>query len=207
MKKLLSLLSAAAVCLALAACAASPAMSSSQSSTDSVDSSLSESSSEEPNGPLIIYFSCTNNTKRVAESIATLLGAAAFEIVPQIPYESADLNYRDEASRVCAEHNDPSIRPLISSLPDDLDGYSTIFIGYPIWWGEAPNIIYTLLDELDLSSKTIFPFCTSQSSGVGDSAKNLALYEPDSLWRDGKRFSQDFTDDEVDAWLISIGQK
>ena len=154
---------------------------------------------------LVAYFSCTRNTAGIAGQIANILGADVYEIVPEEPYTDADLNYNDSSSRTSVEMNDSTSRPAISGSVENLEDYSVIFIGYPIWWGQAPHIVYTFFESYDFSGKTIVPFCTSGSSGVGSSATNLQAAVSDStLWLDGTRFSASASQSELEAWLDSL---
>ena len=140
---------------------------------------------------LVIYFSGTGNTRRVAQAGAEALGADIYEITPAQPYTSADLNYYDSSSRVIAEHNDASLRPEIAGALPDLTGYNNIFIGYPLWWREAPNIVWNLVEQLDFTDKTVIPFCTSSSDGIGRSENTLKTLAKGSNinWVEGHRFS------------------
>ena len=137
---------------------------------------------------LVVYFSCTGTTELVAEYITEILGADSYQIVPEDPYTEADLAY-DTNGRADQEQNDPDVRPAISGGVENMDEYDTIILGYPIWHGQAPRIISTFLESYDFSGKTIVPFCTSHSSGIGSSADNLHVLCADStLWMEGRRF-------------------
>lgn len=153
---------------------------------------------------LVAYFSATNTTEGVAKNLADGLGADIYKIVPETPYTDADLNYNDNNSRSTIEMNNPNSRPVISGLLENMDQYNVVFLGYPIWWGEAPRIINTFVEAYDFSSKTIIPFCTSGSSGIGNSAKNLSTAINDVTWLDGKRFSSSTTSDELLEWANSL---
>ena len=154
---------------------------------------------------LVAYFSATNTTEKIAGYIAEELPADLYEIVPEIPYTLADLNYGDSSSRTSIEMNDPNARPAISGSIEDMGQYDTVFLGYPIWWGEAPRIISTFLESYDFSGKTIIPFCTSASSGIGSSATNLHSLTNGADWRDGRRFGSGATQDDMVAWVNSLG--
>ena len=148
---------------------------------------------------LVVYFSCTNTTKTLAEYAANILGADIYEIVPAEPYTEADLAYYTNG-RADREQNDPSSRPEISGGIDNISDYDTIILGYPIWHGQAQRIICTFLESYDFSGKTIIPFCTSHSSGMGSSADNLhALCSAE--WEIGKRFGGGASKDEINEWL------
>lgn len=156
---------------------------------------------------LVIYFSGTGNTRRVAQAGADTLGADLYEITPVQPYTSADLNYYDSSSRVIAEHNDPSLRPEIAGALPDLTEYDNIFIGYPLWWREAPNIVWNLVEQLDFTDKTVIPFCTSTSDGIRQSESTLkALAKGSNInWIDGHRFSSGTSAEDVATWISSAG--
>lgn len=153
---------------------------------------------------LVVYFSCTGNTKAVAERISELTSADIYEIVPEIPYTEEDLNYNDDSCRANKEMNDASARPAIGSDAVDISEYDTVYIGYPIWWGTMPRIINTFLDTYDLSDKTVMPFCTSGSSGISKSVSDIRAEEHDADVRDGLRVS-DSSDSSIDEWLRKNG--
>ena len=138
---------------------------------------------------LVVYFSATGNTKAIAEKIADGLQADIYEIVPAEPYTDADLDYHDNNSRSTLEMNDASARPTISGTVENFAQYTTVYLGYPIWWGEAPRILDTFVETYDFTGKTIIPFCTSASSGLGSSADTLKKLAGTGNWMDGKRFS------------------
>ena len=154
---------------------------------------------------LVVYFSCTGTTEALAEYTAEILGADIYEIVPAVPYTEEDLAYYTNG-RADKEQNDPKARPEISGSVENMDSYSTIIIGYPIWHGQAPKIIYTFLESYDFSDKTIAPFCTSHSSGIGSSADNLhPLCDASVTWIEGKRFGGGTSESEIREWLGDIG--
>lgn len=138
---------------------------------------------------LVVYFSATGNTKAIAEKIADGLQADIYEIVPAEPYTDADLDYHDNNSRSTIEMNDASARPAISGTVENFEQYTTVYLGYPIWWGEAPRILDTFVETYDFTGKTVIPFCTSASSGLGSSADTLKDLAGTGNWMDGKRFS------------------
>lgn len=154
---------------------------------------------------LIAYFSATNNTENIANLLNEILDADLYEIVPETPYTSDDLNYNDSSSRSSQEMNDPDARPAISGSLDNMEQYDVIFLGYPIWWGQAPKIISTFLESYDLSGKTIVPFCTSGSSGIGSSATNLHSLASAATWMDGQRFSGSASRSTVETWVNGLG--
>lgn len=154
---------------------------------------------------LVAYFSATGTTEGVAEHIANGLSADLYEIVPEEPYTDADLNYNDNNSRSTLEMNDPSARPAISGSVDNMDQYDIVFIGYPIWWGEAPRIVSTFVESYDFSGKTIVPFCTSGGSGIGSSATNLEQLTSGATWLEGRRLNGSDSQDTVMEWVNSLG--
>ena len=158
---------------------------------------------EETGGPkvLVAYFSATNTTKGVAETIAASTGGDLYAITPAQPYTSADLNYNDDNSRSTKEMNDPSARPEISGSVADMAQYDIVFLGYPIWWGEAPRIINTFVESYDLSGKTIVPFCTSGGSGMGSSATNLQSAASGASWLSGRRLNSGVSQSEIAQWV------
>ena len=127
---------------------------------------------------LVAYFSATGNTENIAEHLVSILDADLYEIVPQVPYTFEDLDYSNSDCRANREQNDPTARPAISGGVEDLEDYEVIFLGYPIWWGDAPKIIPTFLETYDFDGKTIVPFCTSGSSSIGSSADDLDALTP-----------------------------
>ncbi|NBH32920.1 flavodoxin [Clostridiaceae bacterium] len=154
---------------------------------------------------LVVYFSCTGTTKPLAEYAAEIIGADLYEIVPENPYTEADLAYYTNG-RADQEQNDPDVRPGISGGVENMDIYDTIILGYPIWHGQAPRIISTFLESYDFSGKTIIPFCTSHSSGIGSSASNLhTLCSESTEWLDGKRFAAGVSKESVQNWIGEIG--
>lgn len=154
---------------------------------------------------LVAYFSATNTTEGVAEKIADSLSADIYEIVPEQPYTDVDLDYHDDKSRSTIEMNDPSVRPAISGSVKDMEQYSIVFIGYPIWWGEAPRIVSTFMESYDFSGKTIVPFCTSGGSGVGSSATNLEALTDGATWLSGTRLNGGSSRDAIVKWVNGLG--
>ncbi len=154
---------------------------------------------------LVAYFSATGITEGVAENIADGLDADLYEIVPEEFYTDADLDYNDNNSRSTVEMNDPSSRPAISGSVENMEQYSIVFIGYPIWWGEAPRIVSTFMESYDFSGKTIIPFCTSGGSGIGSSASNLKKLTTEAIWLDGQRLNGSDSQDTVMEWVNSLG--
>ena len=158
----------------------------------------------EANNMLVVYFSATGTTQQIAEYAADILGADVYEIVPEAPYTDEDLDYYS-GGRADQEQDDPTARPAISGSVPDIEQYDTVLLGYPIWHGQAPRIISTFLESCNFDGKTIVPFCTSHSSGIGSSADHLHPLAANAIWLDGERFSSDATKEEVQVWLDSLG--
>ena len=224
MKRMVSLCLTLALILTLAACGSpagqggssdpdtapstsdtpeTPPASQSEDSTPVEDETLEETD-DSGNKILIAYFSATNNTEGIANHLESILNADLYEIVPETPYTSDDLNYNDSSSRSSQEMNDPGARPAISGSVEDMEQYEVIFLGYPIWWGEAPRIVNTFLESYDFADKTIVPFCTSASSPLGSSAAKLQDLTGSAAWLEGRRFSGGASADEVQSWVDSL---
>lgn len=155
---------------------------------------------------LVAYFSCTNTTKGVAQHVAEITGGTLFRIEPSVPYTSEDLDYNSDC-RANREQNNPSARPDIKGMPENIDKYDVVFIGYPIWWGEAPRVISTFIESGDFKGKTIVPFCTSHSSGLGNSDRNLHYLAKDAVWKQGKRFGGNTSESEIEKWISGLDIK
>ena len=153
---------------------------------------------------LVVYFSVTGNTKGVAKKIAAITGADIYEIKPAQEYTSDDIDWNNSDSRTTHEQNDPSFRTKIGSDPISLDGYKTIYIGYPIWWGEEPRIMDTFVETYDFDGITMIPFCTSGGSGIGKSGQNLADNAGSGTWLDGNRFSGGTSKHELRTWIDGL---
>lgn len=153
---------------------------------------------------LVVYFSATGTTEPLAEYAAEILDADIYEIMPEVPYTEEDLAYYTNG-RADQEQNDSSARPAIAGKVENMEKYDTIILGYPIWHGQAPRIISTFLESYDFSEKTIIPFCTSHSSGIGSSADNLHELCPDSVnWLEGKRFEAGTTKETMKSWIENM---
>ncbi len=151
---------------------------------------------------LVAYFSATGNTEGIASAVAECLGADVFAIEAAEPYTDADLDYNDSSSRTSTERADA--RPELAQVtPDGWGDYQTVFLGYPIWWGEAAWPLRTFAEGNDFAGKIVVPFCTSASSGIGDSGAALAELAGGGDWRDGERFSAGATDDAA-AWVDGL---
>lgn len=227
MKRTLSLLMSLVMALSLAACSGSGDGSSSQVSSaapesSAAESSASESSSEAPSSSevssqaedtgsgssvLVVYYSATGNTAEVAQYIADSTGGDLFEIQPVEPYTDDDLNWTDDNSRVSQEHADESLRDveLVADTVDNWDQYDTVFIGYPIWWGIAAWPVDGFVEANDFSGKTVIPFCTSSSSGLGQSGQLLADMAGTGDWQEGQRFRSGASQEDVQSWIEELG--
>ena len=208
---------ASAAALLLASCSGNSASSVSSSSVassaaSSVAASSAAASSEATSTvtttgkTLVVYFSATGTTEGVAQTIADTVGADLFEVVPSDPYTSDDLNWPNNDSRVSREHNDEGLRAvaLESTDVDGWDDYDTVFIGYPIWWGIAAWPMSSFVAVNDFTGKTVIPFCTSLSSGIGQSGKLLAELAGTGSWLDGYRFSSSTTANDIAALAESL---
>lgn len=194
--------------------------SSSEASSSSESEVSSEVSSEAPvssqaqaedtgsgSSVLVVYYSATGNTAQVAQYIADSTGGDLFEIQPVEPYTDDDLNWTDDNSRVSQEHADESLRDveLVADTADNWDQYDTVFIGYPIWWGIAAWPVDGFVETNDFSGKTVIPFCTSSSSGLGESGQLLADMAGTGDWQEGQRFSSGVSEEDVQSWVEELG--
>ena len=153
---------------------------------------------------LVVYFSATGTTEGVAERIANVTGADVYEILAAEPYTEADLNYNDNSSRSTTEQNDKSVRPEIGSEDISLEGYTTIYLGFPIWWGEEPRILDTFVEKYNFDGITVIPFCTSGSSGIGRSGSNMEELAGNGTWLEGERFSGGVSEEELKSWIEGL---
>ncbi len=159
-----------------------------------------EEEASEDGGTLVVYFSQTGNTKAIALEIAEQTGADVYEIKAKDPYTKADTEYHED-TRAYREQHDPDAWPGIDGDLPDVSGYDTVYLGYPIWHSEAPKIVYTFFESVDMNGKTIIPFCTSGGSPVGDSANHLHEFAPEADWKDGTRFETGVFKEEIAEWL------
>ena len=167
------------------------------------DAATAESAPAKPT-VLVVYFSPTGTTKGVALKIAALTKADLYEIVPEKPYSEADLNYHDSQSRSTLEQNDPRVRPGIHGKLPNLKGYTTIYLGYPIWWGDAPRILSTFVESLSFDGVTVIPFCTSGGSGIGRSGRDLERLAGSGTWLNGQRLEGSASEETLQAWIQSL---
>ena len=150
---------------------------------------------------LVAFFSATGTTKGVAEKIASVTGGDLYEILAAEPYTAEHLNYNDSSSRSTKEQDDKSARPEIGSEEISLEGYTTIYLGFPIWWGEEPRIMDTFVEKYSFEGITVIPFCTSGSSGIGRSGPNMEELAGSGTWLDGQRFSGGVSEEELQSWI------
>ncbi len=179
-------------------------------SSDNADAAQTEGSTDAASGSgnvLVVYYSATGNTEEVANYIADATGGDLFEVEPAEPYTDDDLNWTDDNSRVSQEHADESLRDveLVTTEVENWDSYDTVFIGYPIWWGIAAWPMDTFVEANDFTGKTVIPFCTSSSSGIGDSGNLLADLAGTGDWQDGERFRSGADEADVQDWVEGLG--
>ena len=219
MKKIFAIIVCLTMVLTLAACGETPT-----ENIEPADNSETENAAEPaedvPENPeespeeapaegsktLVVYYSATNNTEAVAGYIADATGADIFELIPTEPYTSADLDWTDRDSRVSREHDDESLRDveLENAVPDNWGDYDTVFVGYPIWWGIAAWPVNGFISANDFTGKTVIPFCTSSSSGLGESGELLEEAAETGNWLEGQRFRSGASEDDVKDWVASL---
>ena len=222
-KRLFSCLLASTMALSLAACGGSDSAASGQTAeeqtqeetTSPADTSTDTAAPEDSGGDtaadsgnvLVVYYSATGNTETVANYIAEATGGDIFEITPAEPYTDDDLNWTDENSRVTREHEDESLRDveLTTTQVENWDSYDTVFIGYPIWWGIAAWPVDGFVEANDFTGKTVIPFCTSSSSGLGESGELLAELAGTGDWQEGQRFRSSASQEDINEWVDSLG--
>lgn len=209
MKKLTALFLSLAMVLSLAACGtnASNETSAAPESTGNTEEPSSQPETEgEAGGTLVVYYSATGNTEQVANYIANITGGDLFELEPVEPYTSDDLDWTNDNSRVSQEYYDESLRDveLVADTVENWDSYDTIFIGYPIWWGIAAWPTDGFVEANDFTGKTVIPFCTSSSSGLGESGQLLAELAVTGDWQEGMRFRSSASEADVQEWLDSL---
>lgn len=178
-------------------------------SESSLSKSETDENSEQENSnrkTLVVYYSASGNTAGIAEYIADETGGDLFEIQPVNIYSDSDLDWTNPQSRVCVEHDNPDQRnvELVSTTVEGWDSYETVFIGYPIWWGIAAWPVDNFVKSNDFSDKTVIPFCTSASSGIGESGKQLADLAGTGNWQDGKRFRSGASKSDIQDWIKSL---
>ena len=222
-KRLLSCVLAGAMALSLAACGGDSSSTDDQTTeaqtqeetTSPADTSTDTAAPEDSGGDtaadsgnvLVVYYSATGNTETVANYIAEATGGDIFEIIPAEPYTSDDLNWTDENSRVSREYADESLRDveLTTTQVENWDSYDTVFLGYPIWWGVAAWPVDGFVEANDFTGKTVIPFCTSSSSGLGESGDLLAELAASGDWQEGQRFRSSASQEDINEWVDSLG--
>ena len=221
-KKLLTLSLAAVMALSLAACGGNDSSADDQNANQTQEEAAppadtaENAAAPESSGDgaeaadvnvLVVYYSASGNTETAANYIAQATGGDIFEITPAEPYTSDDLNWTDDNSRVSREHEDESLRDveLTTTEVENWDSYDTVFIGYPIWWGIAAWPVDGFVEANDFSGKTVIPFCTSSSSGLGQSGELLAQLAGTGDWQEGQRFRSSASQEDVNEWVDSLG--
>ena len=175
----------------------------SEETTEAAETTETEAAAKKT---LVVYYSASGNTRRVAEEVAQAANADLFEIVPTEIYTSDDLNWTNPNSRVSREHDDESLRdvPLTTTEVPDWDSYDTVLLGYPIWWGIAAWPVDNFVKANDFTGKTVIPFATSSSSGMGQSGSLLAGMANGGDWQQGQRFSSGVSEADVQAWVNGL---
>lgn len=175
-------------------------------SSENTSEAASKSGGAGTGKTLVVYYSATGNTKEAADFIAKATNGDTFELVPKEPYSDDDLNWTADKSRVVREHENPDERDieLTKTTVDDWESYDTVFIGYPIWWGIAAWPVDGFVKANDFTGKNVIPFCTSASSGLGDSGKLLEDQAGTGNWMEGERFSSGVSETEVQAWVNGL---
>ncbi|MDE5985546.1 MAG: flavodoxin [Eubacterium sp.] len=215
MKKIISVLMAVMLIFALAACSNNLQEENENQNVSTSAQQVSDTSAESDNQndtankgkTLVVYFSASGNTENAANYIAKATNADVFELEPKDAYTDDDLNWRDENSRVNYEHDNESARniELVSSTVDNWESYDTIFIGYPIWWQIAAWPVDNFVKDNDFTDKTVIPFCTSTSSGLGESGKLLEQMAGTGNWLEGERFTGNVSETEIHSWIEGLG--
>ena len=184
-----------------------PATEATQAPTTATEASVPADTESTVGKALVVYYSASGNTRRVAEAVAQAANADIFEVVPTEVYTSEDLNWTNRNSRVSQEHDDESKRdvPLTTTEVPDWDSYDTVFIGYPIWWGIAAWPMNNFVKANDFTGKTVIPFATSSSSGMGQSGSLLAGMANGGDWQSGQRFRSGASDSDVQKWVNGLG--
>lgn len=211
MKKLTALFLSLVLVFALAACSnnADSEAKNTEPQTQQTENASADAQNETVSSgkTLVVYFSASGNTENAAKYIANETNGNLFELEPKDAYTDADLNWQDEGSRVNYEHDNESARDieLVSTAPQNWEEYDTVFIGYPIWWGIAAWPVDTFVKANDFTGKTVVPFCTSASSGLGESGELLKDMAGTGNWLEGKRFQSSVSESEVADWVNSLG--
>ena len=214
MKKIIALTTALVLIIMFAGCNANNSASQTDAETKAAASTSASKVSDKTTSKskdtdnsdktLVAYFSATGTTEKTAKLIADCENAYIYQITAAKPYTSEDLDYNNSDSRTTKEQNDDTVRPEIGSKKLNLDGYDTIYIGFPIWWGEEPRIMDTFVESYDFNGKTVIPFCTSGSSPIDTAEKNLKSNANGGDWKEGRRFSAETDKDEIQKWLKTL---
>lgn len=217
MKKLIALLLSLMLVFSLAACGNNPQAAETEPATStpvSEETQEPETSEETEDADtestggktLVVYYSASGNTENVSNVIAKTLGADLFELEPVEPYSNDDLNWTNDDSRVTREHENEDERDveLVSATVDNWSEYDTVFIGYPIWWGIAAWPVDEFIETNDFTGKTVIPFATSASSGMGQSGELLAEMAGTGDWQEGQRFRSGASESDVAAWVENL---
>lgn len=206
MKKLTALFMGLVMVCGLAACNGETPSGSSGTPAPASSSASTQGAEAETGKTLVAYFSATGNTEEAANHIAAITGGDLFELVPADPYTSEDLNYSNADSRVSQEHENEDLRnvELTADTVDNWAEYDTVFIGYPIWWGIAAWPVDDFIEANDFTGKTVIPFCTSASSGLGESGELLAEMAGTGNWLEGHRFRSSVSEEDVREWLEGL---
>lgn len=206
MKKLTALFLSLVMVLSLAACGSNTSSETSAPESSAPSASSQPENAEGTGNTLVVYFSATGNTETAAGYIAELTGGDLFELEPADPYTDEDLDWTADGSRVNREHDDESLRDieLVADTVENWSEYDTVFIGYPIWWGIAAWPVNTFVEANDFTGKTVIPFCTSSSSGIGESGELLAEMAGTGDWQEGMRFRSSVSEADVQEWLDSL---
>ena len=218
MKKLIALLLSLMLVFSLAACGNNPQAAETEPATStpvSEETQEPETSEETEDADtestggktLVVYYSASGNTENVSNVIAKTLGADLFELEPVEPYSNDDLNWTNDDSRVTREHENEDERDveLVSATVDNWSEYDTVFIGYPIWWGITAWPVDEFIETNDFTGKTVIPFATSASSGMGQSGELLAEMAGTGDWQEGQRFRSGASEDDIVAWVEGLG--
>ncbi len=211
MRKIIAVLMAVMLIFALAACSNNlqnenetrGSSTSAQQVSDTTAESDSQNSIADKGKTLVVYFSASGNTENAANYIAKATNADVFALEPKDAYTDDDLNWRDENSRVNYEHDNEDARniELVSSTVDNWESYDTVFIGFPIWWQIAAWPVNNFVKDNDFTGKTVIPFCTSTSSGLGESGRLLEQMAGAGNWLDGERFTESVSETEIHSWI------
>ena len=201
MKKTIKVMLSLLLVFSLVACSSNK-----KSDPEPTASSSETQTTQTEQNALIVYYSATGNTENIAGYIADITGGDLFELEPVESYSNDDLNWNDENSRVVSEYENEEERDveLVSTSVDDWESYDVVYIGYPIWWGIAAWPVNGFIKANDFEGKTVIPFCTSSSSGLGESGKLLEEMAGSGNWLEGERFTSSSSESEVETWISGL---